>query len=56
MHCKQFFTHPSNRNIRIHRLKIHLKELKYSSFISITLLSGNIITIMSNPTADAILT
>ena len=51
-----FFIHPLNRNIGTHGLKIYLKKLKYSSPISIISSSGNIITIMSNPTAGAILT
>ena len=56
MHYKQFFIHPLNGNIRIYRLKIYLKGPKYSSPISITPLSGNVIAIISNPTAGAILT
>ena len=56
MHYKQFFTHPSNGNIRTHGLKMYLEELKYFSPISTTPLSGNVIAIMSNPMAGAILT
>ena len=56
MYYKQFFTHPLNGNIRIYRFKIYLEGPKYFSPISIILLSGNIIAIMSNPTAGAILT
>ena len=56
MHYKQFFVHPLNENIRIHRLKTHLEGPKYSSPISTTPLSGNVIAMMSNLTAGAILT
>ena len=56
MYYKQFFTHPLNGNIRIYKLKIYLERLKCSSPISIISLSGNIITMISNPTAGVILT
>ena len=42
MHYKQFFTHPSNGNIRIHGLKIYLEGLKYSSPMSIIPLSSEV--------------
>ena len=51
-----FFIHPLNRNIGTHGLKIYLKKLKYSSPISITPLSRNIITMMSNLMTGVILT
>ena len=56
MHYKQFFAHPLNGNIGIYGLKMHLEGPKYSSPISTTPSSGNVITMMSNPTAGAILT
>ena len=56
MHYKQFFAYPLNRNIGTYRLKIHLKRPKCSSPISTTPSSGNVIAIISNPMADAILT
>ena len=56
MHCKQFFAHPSNGNIGTHGLKTHLEGPKCSSPMSTTPSSGNVIAMMSNPMAGAILT